>query len=65
MNDPRRIVAAKRDGRVLPAVEIEAFVRAYVEGGVSDALAAAFLMACLLRGLDASETLALTRASRR
>src|SRR5205823_5250978 len=62
VNDPRRIVAAKRDGRVLPAVEIEAFVRAYVEGGVSDALAAAFLMACLLRGLDASETLALTRA---
>jgi pyrimidine-nucleoside phosphorylase len=62
VDDPRRIVAAKRDGEVLPAVEVEAFVQGYVEGDVSDALAAAFLMACLLRGMDASETLALTRA---
>ena len=34
----------------------------YTTGEVSDALAAAFLMACLLRGLDAEETIALTRA---
>ncbi len=62
MNDPRTIVAAKRDGEPLSAVEIEAFVKGYMRGEVSDALAAAFLMACLLRGMDASETLALTRA---
>ena len=62
MNDPRSIVAAKRDGEPLSAVEIEAFVKGYMRGEVSDALAAAFLMACLLRGMDASETLALTRA---
>ena len=62
MNDPRSIVAAKRDGETLSAVEIEALVKGYMRGEVSDALAAAFLMACLLRGMDASETLALTRA---
>jgi pyrimidine-nucleoside phosphorylase len=62
VNDPRSIVAAKRDGEPLSAVEIEAFVKGYMRGEVSDALAAAFLMACLLRGMDASETLALTRA---
>jgi pyrimidine-nucleoside phosphorylase len=62
MGDPRAIVAAKRDGRTLTADEVSAFVEGYTRGDVSDALAAAFLMACLLRGLDASETLALTRA---
>ncbi|HET9672000.1 MAG TPA: thymidine phosphorylase [Actinomycetota bacterium] len=62
MDDPRAIVAAKRDGRVLTPDEVRGFVDGYVRGDVSDALAAAFLMACLLRGLDADETLALTRA---
>jgi pyrimidine-nucleoside phosphorylase len=61
VKDPRRIVAAKRDGETLAPVDIEAFVGAYARGEISDALAAAFLMACLLRGMDASETLALTR----
>jgi pyrimidine-nucleoside phosphorylase len=60
--DPRTVVAAKRDGRTLDRREIEAFVDGYTRGDVSDALAAAFLMASLVRGLDASETLALTRA---
>ena len=59
--DPRSIVAAKRDGRTLAPADIEAFVQGYTRGDVSDALAAAFLMACLLRGLDRDETLALTR----
>ena len=62
MDDPRAIVAAKRDGRTLEAGEVRAFVEGYVQGEVSDALAAAFLMAALLRGLDAEETVALTRA---
>jgi len=62
MEDPRAIVAAKRDGRALSDEEVEAFVRGYTSGEVSDALAAAFLMACLLRGLDERETLAFTRA---
>jgi pyrimidine-nucleoside phosphorylase len=61
MGDPRAIVAAKRDGRTLSEDEIRALVEGYLRGDVSDALAAAFLMAALLNGLDADETLALTR----
>ncbi|HEV8564678.1 MAG TPA: thymidine phosphorylase [Actinomycetota bacterium] len=60
--DPREIVAAKRDGRTLAGGEIQAFVEGFTRGDVSDALAASFLMASLIRGLDADETLALTRA---
>ena len=41
---------------------MQAFVEGYTRGEVSDALAAAFLMACLLRGMEPEETLALTRA---
>lgn len=59
--DPRIVVARKRDGETLAPDEIEAFVGAYTNGEVTDALAAAFLMACLLRGMDDAETLALTR----
>jgi pyrimidine-nucleoside phosphorylase len=60
--DHRQTVAAKRDGETLSPGAIEGFVEAYTRGEVSDPLAAAFLMASLIRGLDAGETLALTRA---
>ncbi|MGB7806450.1 MAG: thymidine phosphorylase [Actinomycetota bacterium] len=60
--DHRPTVAAKRDGHTLAAGEIETFIEGYLEGEVGDPLAVAFLMACLLRGLDADETLAMTRA---
>ncbi|HZB79213.1 MAG TPA: thymidine phosphorylase [Actinomycetota bacterium] len=62
MEDPRAVVAAKRDGESLSEAEVRAFVEGYTSGEISDALAAAFLMACLLRGLDAEETLSLTKA---
>jgi pyrimidine-nucleoside phosphorylase len=62
MTDPRQVVAAKRDGHALAAEEVEAFVEGYTRGEVGDALAAAFLMACLIRGMDGAETLALTKA---
>jgi len=62
VKDPRQIVAAKRDGRSLDDAEVEAFIEGYTDGSITDALASAFLMACLIRGLDAGETLALTRA---
>ncbi|MGZ8631247.1 MAG: thymidine phosphorylase [Actinomycetota bacterium] len=62
MIDHRQVVAAKRDGHALAADDVEAFVEGYTRGDVNDALAAAFLMACLLRGMDGEETLALTRA---
>jgi pyrimidine-nucleoside phosphorylase len=60
--DPRTTIAAKRDGRTLAPVEVERFVLGYARGEVSDAAASAFLMASLLNGLDAQETLAMTRA---
>jgi pyrimidine-nucleoside phosphorylase len=62
VQDPRAVVAAKRDGEALSEAEVRAFVEGYTTGEISDALAAAFLMACLLRGLDSEETLALTKA---
>ena len=62
MKDPRSIVAAKRDGKALSPEDVRAFVEGYTVGEISDALAAAFLMASLLRGLDDDETLALTKA---
>jgi pyrimidine-nucleoside phosphorylase len=60
--DPRRMVAAKRDGETLATADIEAFIEGYTRHEISDALASAFLMAALIRGLDGDETLALTRA---
>jgi pyrimidine-nucleoside phosphorylase len=60
--DHRETVAAKRDGHTLAPDRIEDFVDAFTRGEVSDPLAAAFLMASLIRGLDDQETLALTRA---
>jgi pyrimidine-nucleoside phosphorylase len=60
--DFRDVVAAKRDGRTLARGEVEAFVLAFGRGEIPDPLASAFLMACLIRGMDASETLAMTQA---
>jgi pyrimidine-nucleoside phosphorylase len=60
--DPRDVVAAKRDGKHLPARELGSFVQGYSSGEIPDYLASAFLMAVFIRGLDAEETLALTRA---
>ncbi len=62
MGDPRDVVAAKRDGRAIPPEDLEGFVLAYARDEVPDYLAAAFLMAAFIRGLDEGETLALTRA---
>jgi pyrimidine-nucleoside phosphorylase len=60
--DYRDVVAAKRDGRPLDAGALRGFILAYARGEVPDYLAAAFLMAAYLRGLDADETTTLTRA---
>jgi len=60
--DPRDVVAAKRDGRAIPQDQLRAFVQGYARGEVRDEVAAAFLMAAYIRGLDAEETLALTGA---
>ncbi len=60
--DPRDVVARKRDGKPVPEEDLRAFVQAYGRGEIGDYLAAAFLMAGFIRGLDAAETLAMTRA---
>jgi pyrimidine-nucleoside phosphorylase len=62
LSDPRDVVALKRDGKSIPEEELRAFVQAYGRGEIGDYLAAAFLMAAFIRGLDAAETLAMTRA---
>jgi len=62
VTDPRDLVAAKRDGRKLDPDDLRAFVLAYARGDLHDYLAAAFLMAAFINGLDEEETLALTRA---
>ncbi|MDM7926165.1 MAG: thymidine phosphorylase [bacterium] len=55
-------IVRKRDRGVLSAEEISELVRAYVSGVVPDYQMAAFLMAVVLRGMDESETVALTKA---
>jgi pyrimidine-nucleoside phosphorylase len=62
--DARRTIAMKRDGGRLTPDEWNAFIGAYAAGEVADYQMAAFLMACLLRGLDRRETWALTNAMR-
>jgi pyrimidine-nucleoside phosphorylase len=62
VSDPRDVVAAKRDGHRLDPAELRAFVLSYARSEVPDYLAAAFLMAAFINGLDDEETLALTRA---
>jgi pyrimidine-nucleoside phosphorylase len=62
MADPRDVVARKRDGERLTENELRTIVLGYARGEVSDHLAAAFLMAAFIRGLDGDETVSLTRA---
>ncbi|HTV75232.1 MAG TPA: thymidine phosphorylase [Candidatus Acidoferrales bacterium] len=58
----RRLIAAKRDGAAIGAQEWAELIPAYLAGSVGDVQMAALLMACVLRGLDAGETQALTEA---
>jgi pyrimidine-nucleoside phosphorylase len=57
-----RLIERKRDGGRIDAGEWRALANAYAAGHVPDYQMAAFLMACFLRGLDRSETHALTEA---
>ncbi len=61
---PAEIIRRKRDGAALTTAEIAAFVAGLTDGDVTDAQAAAFAMAVLLRGMSADETVALTLAMR-
>jgi thymidine phosphorylase len=59
---PQEVIRAKRDGRVLPADVIEAFVAGITDGRVSEGQIGAFAMAVLLQGMNVDERVALTRA---
>ena len=56
------VIATKRDGGALSALQIDAFVHGLSHGGWSDSQAAAMAMAIWLRGMTRAETVALTRA---
>jgi pyrimidine-nucleoside phosphorylase len=58
------LIEAKRDGQVLSAEQIGSLVSAYTAGRIPDYQMAAFLMAVFFRGLDSTETRALTLAMR-
>lgn len=61
---PQETIRRKRDGEVLTAEEISAFVAALADGSASEGQVAAFAMAVWFRGMDARETVALTEAMR-
>jgi pyrimidine-nucleoside phosphorylase len=56
------IITKKRDGQVLSAAEIEAFVRGLSSGEVPDYQAAAWLMAVYFNGMKSAELASLTLA---
>jgi pyrimidine-nucleoside phosphorylase/thymidine phosphorylase len=56
------VIRKKRDGNELSPAEIDSFIRGYTRGEISDAQAAAWLMAVVLRGLTRRETADLTDA---
>ena len=62
--DPRPVIAGVRDGRGLDAEGAVLIAQGLADGSVSDAQAAAFAMAVLLRGLDGAGRVALTQAMR-
>lgn len=59
---PQEIIRRKRDGRALERGDIEGFVAGLTSGAVTGEQAAAFAMAVYLRGMTATEVVALTEA---
>ena len=56
------LIAKKRDGEPLAAMEIEYIIEEYVRGGIADSQMAALLMAVVIRGMTLTVTVALTRS---
>lgn len=59
---PQEIIRKKRDGEKLSAEEIDFFIDALTHERIGEGQAAAFAMAVFLRGMEASECAALTKA---
>ncbi len=60
--DPRDFIRTKRDGRAHDPASLRAFIAACAAREIPDYQASAWLMAAFLRGLDSTETDALTQA---
>ena len=58
----QEIIRRKRDGHALTRAEIDAFVRGLLDGSWSEGQSAAMAMAMLLKGMNSTETVALTQA---
>ena len=61
---PQEIIRRKRDGGILGAMEITAFIEALSRDQLSEGQIAAFAMAVFFQGMTAEETVALTCAMR-
>jgi thymidine phosphorylase len=61
---PNEVIRRKRDGHALTEQEIAFLVQGITDGGLSDAQVGALAMAVFLRGVEADERVALTRAMR-
>lgn len=61
---PQEIIRAKRDGKVLSADDIAAFIAGLANEQVTDGQAAAFAMAVYFNGMNIAERVALTKAMR-
>ncbi len=59
---PYELIKAKREGRVLAADDIKAFIAGYTEGSIPDYQMSAMCMAIFFRGLTPPELAAWTRA---
>ena len=59
---PQQIIARKRDGHSLSREEIESFVQGATDGSWADYQLSAMLMAIFIRGMNAAETAAYTKA---
>jgi pyrimidine-nucleoside phosphorylase len=59
---PLEVIARKRDGGVVPAADLRAFVLSYASGKLPDYQMSAFLMAGYLQGFSREEAGALTEA---
>ncbi len=58
---PYQIIERKSNGEVLADSEITAFINAYNTGSIPDYQMSALLMAIFIKGMNAAETLALTK----
>ncbi|MBW6423538.1 thymidine phosphorylase [Rhizobium sp. XQZ8] len=61
---PQEIIRRKRDGEILGAEEISAFIAALAKEEITEGQAAAFAMAVFFRGMSRNETVALALAMR-